>query len=87
VAVEQPWFMAVNFVNPHDIMSFDYGGRSPVQLPAGLAHAVVAKPPADIPICAPRWEVDLPANSDDDLWGLPRRSVSTRPWWTPFSDR
>ena len=26
VSAEQPWFMAVNFVNPHDIMSFDYGG-------------------------------------------------------------
>ncbi|MFE5595345.1 sulfatase-like hydrolase/transferase [Streptomyces sp. NPDC056549] len=26
VAADQPWFMAVNFVNPHDIMSFDYGG-------------------------------------------------------------
>jgi len=25
VAAERPWFMAVNFVNPHDIMSFDYG--------------------------------------------------------------
>ncbi|MFE1877202.1 sulfatase-like hydrolase/transferase [Streptomyces sp. NPDC059496] len=40
VREDQPWFMAVNFVNPHDIMSFDYGGRPQVQLPFGLAHAV-----------------------------------------------
>ena len=50
VAADQPWFMTVNFVNPHDVMSFDYGGRSSVQLPPNLAHAVVAKPPADIPM-------------------------------------
>ncbi len=24
---DQPWFLAVNFVNPHDIMFFDSGGR------------------------------------------------------------
>ncbi|MFD3472550.1 hypothetical protein ACFWWM_40780 [Streptomyces sp. NPDC058682] len=30
VEADQPWFMAVNFVNPHDKMSFDYGGSSQV---------------------------------------------------------
>lgn len=69
VETEQPWFMAVNFVNPHDIMSFDYGGRSDVELPMGLAHAVVVKPPADIPVYAARWDVDLPATVHDDLRG------------------
>jgi arylsulfatase A-like enzyme len=69
VSADQPWFMTVNFVNPHDIMSFDYGGRSPVQLPPNLAHAVVVKPPADIPTYAPRWEFEVPTNWHDDLSG------------------
>jgi arylsulfatase A-like enzyme len=69
VAAEKPWFMAVNFVNPHDVMSFDYGGRSPVQLPPNLAHAVVVKPPADIPMYSRQWDVELPANWSDDLSG------------------
>jgi arylsulfatase len=69
VSPEQPWFMAVNFVNPHDIMSFDYGGRSKVQLPPGLSHAVAVRPPADIPMYAPRWDIDLPASVHDDLSG------------------
>lgn len=69
VAADQPWFMAVNFVNPHDIMSFDYGSPSPVQLPPGLAHAVVMKPPADIPVYRREWDLDLASNARDDLSG------------------
>jgi arylsulfatase len=69
VAEQQPWFMAVNFVNPHDIMSFDYGGRSSVPLPPNLAHAMVVKPPADIPIYRQQWDVTTPASQDDDLSG------------------
>lgn len=69
VAREQPWFMAVNFVNPHDIMSFDYGGGSAVDLPLGLAHAVKTRPPASIPVYRREWDVDLPASVHDDLSG------------------
>ncbi|MBP0452287.1 sulfatase-like hydrolase/transferase [Kitasatospora sp. RG8] len=69
VAADQPWFMAVNFVNPHDIMSFDYGGSSQVQLPFGLAHAVVTRPAPDIPVYRRRWDFDLPASLHDDLSG------------------
>jgi arylsulfatase A-like enzyme len=69
VSADQPWFMTVNFVNPHDIMSFDYGGRSSVQLPPNLAHATVVKPPAHIPMYAPRWDFEAPANWDDDPSG------------------
>lgn len=69
VASEQPWFMTVNFVNPHDIMSFDYGGKSSVQLPPGLAHAVITKPPAPIPVYGPRWDLEPPASLGDDLSG------------------
>jgi arylsulfatase len=59
--------MAVNFVNPHDIMSFDYGGVSEVQLPPNLAHAVVTKPPADVPLYRAEWDVELPMSVHDDL--------------------
>jgi arylsulfatase A-like enzyme len=69
VSRDQPWFMAVNFVNPHDIMSFDYGGRPQVQLPFGLAHAVVTRAAADIPVYRRRWDFDLPASLHDDLAG------------------
>ncbi len=66
---DQPWFMAVNFVNPHDIMSFDYGGRSDLQLPPALSHAVATRPPADIPMYRRQWDVSLPNSVHDDLSG------------------
>lgn len=69
VSQDQPWFMAVNFVNPHDIMSFDYGGSSPVQLPPGLAHAVITKAAAQIPVYQRTWDFDLPTGLHDDLSG------------------
>jgi arylsulfatase len=69
VAEDQPWFMAVNFVNPHDIMSFDYGSSSRVELPLGLAHAVKMRPPADVPVYRNEWDVDAPMNVHDDLSG------------------
>ncbi|MFE5966286.1 sulfatase-like hydrolase/transferase [Streptomyces sp. NPDC056463] len=69
VEADQPWFMAVNFVNPHDIMSFDYGGRPRIQLPPALAHAFVLKAAAGIPMYQRRWDLDLPATLHDDLTG------------------
>ena len=66
VGEEQPWFLTVNFVNPHDIMSFDYGSRAEVTLPMGLAHAMVVQPSADVPTYQRRWDVDLPASVADD---------------------
>jgi arylsulfatase len=69
VAADQPWFMAVNFVNPHDIMSYDYGSRSSVRLPPGLSHAVAVRPPADIPVYSARWDVAPPVSVHDDLSG------------------
>jgi arylsulfatase len=71
VAETQPWFMTVNFVNPHDIMSFDYGAGSTLDLPLGLAHAVKVKPPADIPVYRREWDFALPANVHDDLASAP----------------
>jgi arylsulfatase len=67
VAADQPWFMAVNFVNPHDIMSFDYGGRRLVAPPPNLAEAMLVKPPADVPVYRREWDLGLPTTVDDDL--------------------
>src|SRR5262245_15266954 len=69
IAAEQPWFMPVNFVNPHDIMSFDYGSGSAVELPLGLAHAVKMRPPADVPVYRREWDLELPGSVHDDLAG------------------
>ena len=66
---DQPWFLTVNFVNPHDIMSFDYGSRSSVQMPPALSHAVATRPPADIPVYRQQWDVQLPPSMHDDLSG------------------
>ncbi len=67
----KPWLMAVNFVNTHDIMSFDFGGKSPVHLPEALAHAVVTKPPANVPLYDRQWDVELPDTWNEDLAGAP----------------
>jgi arylsulfatase len=69
VAGDQPWFMAVNFVNPHDIMSFDYGGRRLVEPPPNLAEAMLVKSPANIPIYRREWDIDAPPSLNDDLSG------------------
>jgi arylsulfatase A-like enzyme len=69
VSAEQPWFMPVNFVNPHDVMSFDYGGRREIKPPPNLAEAVVAKAPADVPVYGRHWDFELPASLGDDLSG------------------
>jgi arylsulfatase len=71
VADDQPWMLAVNFVNPHDIMSFDYGSRTTVTLPPALAHAMVVRPPADVPIYQRWWDPQLPASRHDDLASAP----------------
>ncbi|MGV1009150.1 MAG: sulfatase-like hydrolase/transferase [Dermatophilaceae bacterium] len=69
---QQPWFMAVNFVNPHDIMSYDYGGRRTIAPPPNLVEAVRVKPPADVPLYAKSWDLDLPTSANDDLVDAPQ---------------
>jgi arylsulfatase len=69
VAQEQPWFLTVNFVNPHDVMSYDYGGRRLVAPPPNLAKAMVVRPPADVPLYSKVWDLDVPATVGDDLSG------------------
>jgi arylsulfatase len=71
VAADQPWFLTVNFVNPHDIMSYDYGGRRVITPPPNLAEAVRVRPSADVPLYNRQWDFDLPASRSDDLSGAP----------------
>jgi arylsulfatase len=57
-ADNKPWFMAVNLVNPHDVMFYDTDAPgTPVQSARGLTH--VAREPQD-PLYARQWQFDLP---------------------------
>jgi arylsulfatase len=59
-AQAQPWFLAVNLVNPHDVMFYDTDTPgTAVQGQRGLAH--VARDPVD-PLYAKQWRFDLPGN-------------------------
>ena len=54
----KPWFLAVNLVNPHDVMYYDTDPPgSVVQAKRGLTH--VARDPVD-PLYAKQWQFDLP---------------------------
>jgi hypothetical protein len=69
VVREQPWFLTVNFLNPRDVMSYDYGGRRVVAPPPNLAKAMVVRPPADVPLYSKVWDMDVPVTVGDDLSG------------------
>ena len=59
-AAQKPWFLAVNFVNPHDVMFYDTDAPgTPVQSARGITH--VARDPVD-PLYARQWEFNLPAS-------------------------
>jgi len=56
----KPWFLAVNLVNPHDVMFYDTDPPgSPLRPERGITH--VARDPVD-PLYARRWTFDLPRN-------------------------
>ncbi len=72
VARDQPWFMTVNFVNPHDIMSYDYGTTRSITPPPNLAEAVKVKPPAETPLYQKVWDIEVPDSATDDLSDAPQ---------------
>ena len=83
-AAGKPWFLAVNFVNPHDVMFYDTDAPgAPVQPHRGLSH--VARDPVD-PLYAKKWEFALPrtTSSRSTRPGVPRRitisCACTMPW-------
>jgi arylsulfatase len=59
----QPWFLAVNFCNPHDIMFFDADGTGDTQVSSLMQ--ITTEP--DDPIYEKQWDVELPASFDDPL--------------------
>jgi arylsulfatase A-like enzyme len=64
---DRPWFLAVNFINPHDVMFYDATG-------AMNATGTVAEPrmPAPLdPIYEREWDLPLPVSFTDDLSGKP----------------
>jgi arylsulfatase len=67
IAGSQPWFLAVNFCNPHDIMYYDADPSGETQTD-GLFP--LRREPDD-EIYAKRWETTLPASFDDPLTGHP----------------
>jgi arylsulfatase A-like enzyme len=61
----KPWFLAVNLVNPHDVMFYDTDAPgTPVNSRRGLGH--VARDPLD-PLYAKQWSFKLPPNHAQPL--------------------
>jgi arylsulfatase len=61
----KPWFLAVNLVNPHDVMFYDTDAPgAPLRPERGLTH--VARDPAD-PLYARQWNFRLPASHAQPL--------------------
>ena len=86
VAEATPWFMAVNFVNPHDVMFFDTDAEEMVQV-KGM-FPIFGAP--DTPLYRQKWQTTLPASFFDDLLADARAQVHAakvalgergEPWW------
>ncbi|MNF72755.1 Choline-sulfatase [compost metagenome] len=61
----KPWFLAVNLVNPHDVMYYDTDGPGTViQAKRGILH--VARDPVD-PLYDQQWDFTLPPNHTQPL--------------------
>ena len=61
----KPWFLAVNLVNPHDVMFYDTDAPGTViQAKRGITH--VARDPLD-PLYATKWDFELPLNHAQPL--------------------
>jgi arylsulfatase A-like enzyme len=61
----KPWYLAVNLVNPHDVMFYDTDAPGTVvQAKRGLTH--VARDPVD-PLYAKQWDFKLPPNHKNSL--------------------
>jgi arylsulfatase len=61
----KPWFLAVNLVNPHDVMFYDTDAPgAPVQSARGLTR--VARDPVD-PLYAKQWAFELPKSHGQAL--------------------
>jgi arylsulfatase A-like enzyme len=66
----KPWMLAVNFVNPHDVMYFSTGESQDKSRRAHDYLSPIAPPPDD-PLYRPFWDLSLPINRHDDLRSKP----------------
>jgi arylsulfatase len=73
----QPWLLAVNFVNPHDVMFYSSGAMQQASRRQRDYLAPLAPPPFDA-LYARRWSVGLPGNHHDDLRGKPSAHAAYR---------
>lgn len=77
-AGDKPWFMAVNFVNPHDIMFFDATGTGEKSRARPNLIAPLFDAPGH-PIYATDWQVPLPKSFHaDDLSTKPAAHAAIR---------
>ena len=71
---DEPWFMAVNFVNPHDIMWLDANGKqADTRLRPGLVSDM--RPPQDKYPYNHDFGFDVPDNFRDDLSKKPEAQM------------
>ncbi|PWB63537.1 MAG: twin-arginine translocation pathway signal protein [Betaproteobacteria bacterium] len=61
----KPWFLAVNLVNPHDVMFYDTDAPG-TQVQGGRGLTPLARDPDD-PLYAKQWRFDLPASHAQPL--------------------
>jgi arylsulfatase A-like enzyme len=61
----KPWFLAVNMVNPHDVMFYDTDAPG-TDHQASMALSDVVREPND-PLYAKQWDFNLPANHEQAL--------------------
>jgi arylsulfatase len=67
IAKSKPWYLSVNFVNPHDIMFYDTDAEEKVQV-RGM-FPIFGAP--DAPLYNQRWRTELPGSFFDDLSSQP----------------
>lgn len=81
-AGDKPWFMAVNFINPHDVMFFDATGLGETARARPNIIAPLMGAPGD-PIYAKDWHCPLPRSFfADDLNNKPinQRAIQAVSW-------
>jgi arylsulfatase len=81
-AGDKPWFLAVNFVNPHDIMWYDATGQGEeTRMRPNFISPIMAAP--GDPVYAPDWKEPLPKSFYlDDLSTKPsvQRAITALQW-------
>lgn len=64
--LDQPWFLAVNFVNPHDVMYYDDVDRRQTRSRLDPDYLSPLSPPPRAGLYAREWDVPLPASWNED---------------------